>query len=359
MGWCATGALASGGWSRRQVLWTLGQAGLAAGLLPRRATAFTVFDEAADVKIGRAADPEILKQFGYFDGPDLQNYVAQIGQQVVATADARFTFQFKVVNQTYINAMALPGGFIYVTRGMLGAINDEAQLACVLGHEMTHVNSRHGAKLLTKALGAQLATLLGVGAAAATGGGSAAAGVATISSHLTNYLLLGYGREYEQEADEVGQRHAHRAGYDPGRMVAFFWLLRRQAMLSGQPLYHGFEGTHPDTSVRIAKADTTATLLVGTGGALLVKADEYKAQLDGLTYGEAAERRVIKVYTVNPGDTLASIARAALGDEGRRYEVASLNGLPDDAVVAPGSRLKLVLGRGEFKKALDLQLQKE
>jgi predicted Zn-dependent protease len=337
----------------------LGQACLAAGLAPRSAGAFSIYDEAGDVKIGREADPEILKKFGYYDGPEIQNYVAQLGQRVAATSDTRFNFQFKVVDQPYINAMALPGGFVYVTRGMLGEINDEAQLASILGHEMTHVNSRHGAKLLTKAMGAQIATLLGVGAAAAAGSGAAVAGVAMISNHITNYMLLGYGREYEQEADEVGLRYAHTAGYDPRRMVVFLRSLRRKEMLSGQAMYHGFEATHPDTSVRIAKADTMASILVAEGGALLIKADEYRDHLEGLTYGEAKEQRVLRVYTVKPGETLASIARERMGDESRRYELASLNGLRDDAVVAPGSRLKFVAPRSESAKPLDLQLKKE
>ncbi|HTU02639.1 MAG TPA: M48 family metalloprotease [Candidatus Sulfotelmatobacter sp.] len=342
------------------MLQILGQAAVAAGLLGRRASAFTVTDEAADVKMGREADAQILKEVGYYDGPEIQNYVNQIGQRVVAAGDMRFSFQFKVVNQTYVNAMALPGGFVYVTRGMLATLNDEAQLACVLGHEATHVNSRHGAKLLTKALGAQLATLVGIGAAAAVGRGSGAVAAATISGHVTNYMLLGYGREYEQEADEVGQRHAHRAGYDPRRMVEFLRLLRRKERLTGQPLYHGLEASHPDTPIRIAKAETMAELLVSEGGsALLVKPDEYKAQLDGLAYGNMAERRVITIYTAQPGDTLATVARSKLGADGSPYELASLNGLPDDAVLAPGTRLKLIVPRDDVNKTQELRLQKE
>ena len=344
-------------WSRREFLLALGQACLAVGLAPRLASPQTITDETSDVKIGREIDPEMLKRFGYYDNPDLQNYVAQVGQRVVSTADARFHFEFKVVDQAYINAMALPGGFIYVSRGMLAEMNDEAQLAGILGHEITHANSRHGAKLMTKALGAQLATLIGVGAAAASGSGAAVSGIAMISNHITNYMLLGYGREYELEADEVGIRYAHRAGYDPRRLVVFLRQLRRMEILRGQSTYHGFEATHPDTAIRIAKADTMATLLVPQGGALEVKADIYKAHLDGLKYGEAKDQRRIKVYTVKPGDTLASIAREEMGEEGRQFELASLNGLRDDAVLTPGSRLKLIAKRRGVDKSLELQLK--
>jgi predicted Zn-dependent protease len=316
-------------------------------------------DEATDVNIGREADPQILKQFGYYDSPDLQNYIAQIGLHVASWGDSRFSFQFKVVDQAYVNAMALPGGFIYVTRGMLAEMNDEAQLAAILGHEITHVNSRHGAKLLTKALGAQLATLAGVGAAAAAGSGSAATGVAMISSHITNYMLLGYGRDYELEADEVGLRRAHRAGYDPQRMVTFLRSLRRSEILHGQSTYHGFEATHPDTAVRIAKADTMATLLVSEGGTLEVRADNYKTHLDKLKYGETKEELRLKVYTVKAGDTLAGIAREEMGDEGRRFQLASLNGLRDDAIPTPGSRLKLVVKNTPGSPRLELNIEEK
>ena len=359
MQWCLScgWGSASGGMGRREFLLSVGQACVAVGLAPRLARSQTIMDETTDVKIGREADPEMLKRFGYYDSPDIQNYVAQVGQRVVSRADARFHFEFKIVDQAYINAMALPGGFIYVSRGMLAELNDEAQLACILGHEITHANSRHGAKLLTKALGAQLATLIGIGAAAASGSGSAVSGVAQISNHITNYMLLGYGREYELEADEVGLRYAHRAGYDPQRLVVFLRHLRRMEILRGQSTYHGFEATHPDTAIRIAKADTMANLLLSEGGALEVKADIYKAQLDGLKYGEAKDQRRLRVYTVKAGDTLASIAREELGDEGRRFEMASLNGLRDDVVLSPGTRLKLIAKRREGDKALELHLK--
>ena len=338
--WCA---LCEGGWSRRRVLGALGKAALALGVFPRAARAFTVVDETADVSIGREADPEILKQFGYYENPELQSYIAEVGQRVTGV-DSRFSFQFKVLDTPMINAMALPGGFVYITRGILALMNDEAQLAGVLGHEATHVNSRHGAKLMTKALGSQLATLAGIGAAAAAGGGGqAVTAVAMVASHMTNYMLLGYGREYETEADEVGLRNARRAGYDPRRTVNFFRLMRRAEIMTGQRLYHGFDATHPDTPIRIAKADAMANLLIAEKGPLEVKTAEYRVHLDGLRYGEAKDRRRLRVYVAKPGDTLASIAKTELQDEGRRFEIATLNDLRDDAAVAPGMALKLVV----------------
>jgi len=339
MSWCAW----CGGVGRRRFLALVGQAILAAGLAPRRGEALGIYDEAGDVKIGQEADPEILKRFGYYDGPELQAYVAGVGGQLLRSADTRFNFQFKVVDHPGINAMALPGGFVYITRGILAEMNDEAQLAGILGHEVTHVNARHSAKLLTRAFGAQLATILGIGAAAASGAPGAATGVAMISQHVSTYMLLGYGREFELEADEVGLRYAHRAGYDPRRMVAFLRTLRRKEILRGQSMYHALDATHPDTAQRMAKADTMASLLAADGGPMQVKADAYKAALEGLRYGEAGDRRRLRIYTVQAGDTLAGIARDQMGREDQRYELASLNGLADDAALEPGTRLKLVV----------------
>jgi predicted Zn-dependent protease len=341
--WCSLCAAGPPTWGRRQFLRILGQAGLAALAWPRSAGAFSVYDEAGDVQIGRENDPQILRQFGYYEAPDLQNYVAQVGQRVVAASDTRFNFHFKVVDHPSINAMALPGGYVYITRGILAEMNDEAQMACILGHEATHVNSRHGAKLMTKALGAQIATLLGMGAAAAARSGGAASGIAMISNHLTNYMLLGYGRDYELEADEVGLRYAKRAGYDPRRMLAFMRILRRREIMRGQRVYHAFDVTHPDTAIRLAKADTMADLLVNEGGTMEVRGNEFRAQLEGLLFGEAKEQRRLRIYTVKPGDTLASVARQELGDEGKRFELAGLNDLKDEAPLAPGTLLKLAV----------------
>jgi len=354
MGWCTLCAGDGGGWSRRHFLFALSQASLAAAFLPRQASGISIYDESGDVTIGREADPEILKRFGYYESPDLQNYVAQVGQRVVAASDTRFNFQFKVVDHPSVNAMALPGGFVYITRGILAEMNDEAQLAAVLGHEATHVNSRHGAKLMTKAMATQIATLLGVGAAAAAGSGGAASAVAMISNHLATYMLLGYGRDYEVEADEVGLRYARRAGYDPRRMVTFLRWMRRNDLLRGQRLYHGFDASHPDTAMRIAKADTMSHLLIAEPGPMEVRTNEFRAHLEGLRYGEAKDQRRIRTYVVKPGDTLASVARTELNNEGRRYELAGLNDLRDDATLTPGVRLKLVVSGGS--STMDLKL---
>ena len=125
-------------------------------------------------------------------------------------------------------------------------------------------------------------------------------------------------------------------------------------MLRGQQLYHGFDATHPDTSMRIAKVDTMAHLLVAEPGPLDVKGNEFRSHLDGLRYGEAKSQRRLRIYVVKPGDTLDGIAKSELNEEGRRFELASLNDLRDDADLVPGTRLKLVVSG--TSPSLDLKL---
>jgi predicted Zn-dependent protease len=129
--------------------------------------------------------------------------------------------------------------------------------------------------------------------------------------------------------------------------------------MRGQRMYHALDATHPDTATRIAKAYAMSSLLVSEGGALEVKADIYKDQLDRMMYGEAKERLRLTVYTVKEGDSLASIAQQELRDEGKQYEIGSLNGLPERAVLTPGMRLKLVVKQGEINKRQELHLQKD
>jgi predicted Zn-dependent protease len=137
-------------------------------------------------------------------------------------------------------------------------------------------------------------------------------------------------------------------------MVTFLRWMRRNDLLRGQRLYHGFDASHPDTAMRIAKADTMSHLLIAEPGPMEVRTNEFRAHLEGLRYGEAKDQRRIRTYVVKPGDTLASVARTELNNEGRRYELAGLNDLRDDATLTPGLRLKLVVSGGS--STMDLKL---
>ena len=310
-------------------------------MIARGASAFTIISEAEENEIGRKADEEILRRYGRYRDQELQAYVESIGQRLLeGIGPTSFRYSFKIIDSPEVNAVALPGGYIYITRGMLAMLNSEAQLAGVLGHEIGHATARHAAKQITKAFGAQILSL-GL-LALSPGGRENAGGWASVSSALSSHILLGYGREAELEADELGLRTAYRAGYDPGEMVTFLRAMKQKERLEALG-YHGFQGTHPETIERIVKAETMASLLTGEGGGgVEVKANEYKAHLEGLLYGPKQDNRRLRIYAAKDGDTPASVARDVLGDQQLAWEVANVNGIKEATVFRKGDQVKLL-----------------
>lgn len=308
---------------------------------PRHVSAFTIISEAEENEIGKKADEEILRRFGRYRDQQLQAYVESIGQRLLdGIGPTSFRYSFKVIDIPEVNAMALPGGYIYVTRGMMAMLNSEAQLAGVLGHEIGHATARHAAKQLTKAVGAQI---LSLGLLALSPGGRENAGNwARVSTAIFDHILLGYGREAELEADELGIRTAYRAGYDPREMVTFLKAMKVKERLEALG-YHGFQGTHPETTDRIVKAETMASILVEQGGGgLEMKANEYKAHLEGLVYGAKQDNRRLRIYAAKDGDTPTSVAKDVLGDQQLAWEVANLNGIKESTVFREGDQVKLL-----------------
>ncbi len=311
---------------------------------PSFAADLLLLSEAEEVALGKKMDLELEKELGFCGTPQLQAYVDQIGQKMASQAQPRaFRYTFKILDEESINALALPGGYIYVTRGLLAVLNNEAELAGVIGHEVGHASSRHAAKQVTKA---QLYQLLSLGAM-----GAAAAVSPTVREHLDAWfvfsnefltqVLLGYGRENELEADEKGLRYVYQSGYDPRQVTEFLRYLRTKEQLQGIN-FQGFRLTHPDTVERIIKADTLAYVLTtGVQNHWEVGSNRYRSLLEGLPYGPKDDRRYLRSYTSRPGDSLASICRSLLGDESRSHEVAFLNRLKEGEKIQAGVVLKI------------------
>jgi len=307
------------------------------------AAEMVLMSEAQEVELGKKMDQELEKQYGFCGTGELLSYLDQIGQKIAAQADPRgFRYSFKILDDESINALALPGGYIYVTRGLLAVLNDEAELAGVIGHEVGHASSRHAAKQVTKARLFQLLSLGALGAAAASPQTREHLDAWFIfSNELFTQILLGYGRENELEADEKGIRYIYRAGYDPRRVSQFLRYLRTKEQLSGIN-FQGSRITHPETAERIIKADTLAFVLAtGTKGGLEVGSNRYRSHLQDLPYGHKDDRRYLKVYTAKAGDSLPSIAKALLGDESRCHEIAFLNRLKEGSALEEGMVLKI------------------
>ncbi len=245
-------------------------------------------------KLGLQEHPKILKEFGgdYQEDPELSAYVTSIGNLLVKTSELpNQKFTFTVLDTPIVNAFALPGGYIYITRGLLALAENEAEIAGVLAHEIGHVTARHSAERYGNTVAAGVATtLLGVlvgGPVAQAAGG--AAGMA----------LQSYSRDQEFEADMLGVRYLSRAGYDPKGMSSFLSKLqahsRLEAELRGKPGEadkFDIMQTHPRTADRIQRAAQAA----GTKPVAnpIVGRDIYLGKIDGMLYGDNPEQGVIQ-----------------------------------------------------------------
>jgi predicted Zn-dependent protease len=307
-------------------------------------SASALFDGADEEAMGKETDKEIVRAYGLYDDPKVSEYVEDVGKRVLSKIrEPQFEYHFKTVDHEMVNAFALPGGYIYVTRGLLATLNTEAALAGVLGHEIGHVTGHHSVRQMKKQLGS---TLLMLGGLAASEDIRQNAGAwLTVSASMSQQILLGYGREFEMESDQAGMLAAYDAGYDPNGIVSFLKSLRSVEMLGGQS-YHGFSATHPDTVTRIIEAEGKSDLLTARGGSVKDQRDRYLDAIEGLRYGKPAWRGktlppyVIHVHTVKQGETLRSIVTDVTGDESLALETAVLNALDTEAPLKPGFRLK-------------------
>ncbi len=330
--------------------------------LAQAAWAVPFFSEDTELALGRKADKQVIQQYGIYQDKELQLYVDRVGQKLVDNlSDKVFRrFFFKIVDSSDINAFALPGGYIYVTRGLLATLNSESELANVLGHEIGHVIFHHGAKSIVRTIGAQI---LSIGAAIANP--QNAGQWLVVSSAMFQQINMGYGREAELESDAQGMLNSVMTGYDPTSMVDFLRNLRRQEIMSGQA-YHSFQATHPDTKERIIKGDLLSHSFLKKYEIAAEDRNLYISRLKGLPFGgrrHAEDTKIydpeyIDVYEVQPGDTFQSIATKELSDPRADLEISVLNGRKEDSAPVPGEVIKLIR-KGTYKREKALTLSPE
>ncbi len=215
-----------------------------------------------ELQLGAESDQQIVQEMGLYDDPMMQQYVASVGRRVLETSDLRSPdapdlyqgteFTFRVLDSPVVNAFALPGGYVYVTRGLLTHLQNEAQLAVVLGHEIAHVAARHASQ---QARRAQLSQL-GLFAGAILGqqvlgdqGGDIASNILNIGGQALQLLMFRYGRDAERESDELGVRYAGTAGYRTVEGAEFFRTLERMGEAEGKSI-PSWASTHPDPGER-------------------------------------------------------------------------------------------------------------
>ena len=252
--------------------------------------------EEGEADLGRQEHPKVLAQFGgAYDDPELNRYVSSVGNFLAQTSErSDLDYTFTILDTPVVNAFALPGGYIYITRGLLALAENEAEVAGVLGHEIGHVTARHTAERYGQTVAANVA---GVGLGVLLGGEAAQAG-----SALGGLLLRSYSREQEFESDMLGGRYLARAGYDTKAMAGFLSQLqahsRLEAELAGQPEKadsFNIMQTHPRTADRIERAlEQSGAIPVADP---LVGQNVYFDKVDGMIYGDKADEGYIRGRT--------------------------------------------------------------
>jgi len=240
-----------------------GLAGLALSILSAApAAAVNLFSVSQDVQAGRQAASQVERQMPILRDAQATSYVNAIVQRLADQARGpEFPYQVKIVNSKEINAFALPGGYLYVNRGLILAARSEAELAGVLAHEIAHVAERHGTEQATKAYGAQA----GVGLLAQLlAGRDRRLGLPEqiIGSLGVNAAFMKFSRDAENEADRVGAEIMARAGYDPMAMASFFDLLQQQKR-SNPNAVSKFFSSHPQPADRSTRIRQHAAQLGG------------------------------------------------------------------------------------------------
>ena len=235
--------------------------------------------EAQEIAMGRQNDQQIVQSMGLYPDEDWQSYIQELGADLATRSERPdLPWTFRVIDDPVVNAFALPGGFIYVTRGILSHFNSEAELASVLGHEIGHVTGRHGVERLSKA---QLANVgLGV-AAVASEDFRPYAGLAQQGLGL---LFLKFSRDDERQADDLGLRYLVRGQYDPSEMPKVFQTLDRVSAAQGERIPNWL-ATHPAPDNRAARIAGKIPQLPPEHQDGQVGRDEYLSRLEGMTFG--------------------------------------------------------------------------
>lgn len=248
-----------------------------------------------ELKIGEEADQQIQQQYGVYQDEEVLNYVKDIGREVLSVSHMRredaekkyreTEFHFRVLNSPIVNAFALPGGYVYITRGLLAHLENEAQLAVVVGHEIGHVAARHASQRAFEQQVGQLA-LLGGAVAGQELLGVPGQNILALGSQAAQFLFLKYSRDDERESDRLGVEYAAMKHYQATDGAGFFSALERISKQSGQNI-PDWQSTHPDPSERAKTIPDLAQKWKEKGYEQNIEdTDEYMQAIDGIIYGD-------------------------------------------------------------------------
>jgi len=237
--------------------------------------------ESQELALGKQSDPSIVASFGLYEDQSLQNFINEKGMEMAKISHRpNLPYEFKILDSPVINAFAVPGGYVYFTRGILAHFNNEAEFAGVLGHEIGHVTARHSAKAYTKQLLGQIGFM----------------GLIIASKRIQEFaeplsqgmqlMFLKNSRNHESESDKLGVEYSTEVGYDAHHMANFFNTLKRKQVEAGVTI-PTFQSTHPDPGDRFNKVHAMAEARQAEqGGTYVVNRDKYLRLIDGLVFGE-------------------------------------------------------------------------
>ncbi|MCZ6499206.1 MAG: M48 family metalloprotease [Gammaproteobacteria bacterium] len=265
---------------------------------PTGGSDFVLMSEEDELQLGARLHPQIIRQFGIYQDQRLQNYVNDIGQKLAAVSHRpNIKYRFTVLDDDQVNAFATPGGYIYITRGIMAYLDSEAELAAIVGHEIAHVTARHavrqhGKSSIVKALSAVAGMLTPMQSGS------------VLTSYVGGALLSGFGRKAELQADGLGAEYMAKAGYDPESIIDVLRVMKQKEMFEVErarqegreaQVYHGVFATHPDNDTRLKEVVGAADKLQVRPDAV-VNAEAYLSRINGLVFGESRGNRVIRAH---------------------------------------------------------------
>lgn len=234
-----------------------------------------------EIAMGQQYHPSVIASMGLYEDAKLQKFITEKGQamgKISHRPDLNYTFT--IVDSPVVNAFAVPGGFVYFTRGIMAHFNNEAEFAGVLGHEIGHITARHSARQQTSQMLGQVGLIAGMVVS------EQFRQMADAAQQSLGMLLLSYGRAHESESDKIGVEYSSKIGYDAHQMANFFNTLKRMGDESGQSI-PTFMSTHPDPGDRFNNVhQMTAEYQKKNPSDYQVNRDSYLRMIDGIVYGE-------------------------------------------------------------------------
>jgi len=245
--------------------------------------------EEKEISLGQENDAQVRKEMGSYDDRALQEYVTSIGLKLAQVSERPgLPWHFTVADVPAVNAFALPGGYIYITRGILPYLDDESQLAGVLGHEIGHVTARHAASQYSKSTLSQIGL---IGAAIFAPGGPA---IAEAGSSGLGLLLLKNSRDDEAQADGLGVRYASRAGWDPAGIPRMLTTLGRIEEASDSKGVPNWLQTHPQPEDRVQRVQAAVREAESGATKFVENRDAYLQRMKGLVWGDNPEQGIVR-----------------------------------------------------------------